>query len=208
MSAELRALQAQINPHFLFNSLNALYGTIPRNAEGARRTVLNLADMFRYFLQSDRPQIPLSEEVRIIRAYLEIEQLRLGERLHSSIDIDSDAGSVQIPALSIQPLVENAVRHGVASKPGPGSVRLQARRTRSGLEVQVTDSGPGFPPERDIEGTGVGLDNVRQRLRFTYGPEAELVISSGSDGTTVSFFIPVLHPHLERSETSSSARGA
>jgi hypothetical protein len=107
--AELRALQAQINPHFLFNAFNTLYGTIDRGSFEARRLVLNLTDIFRYFLQGNRSFIPLSEELRIIKAYLEIEALRLGDRLETELDVHESALSVMIPVLSIQPLVENAV---------------------------------------------------------------------------------------------------
>ena len=188
--AELRALHAQINPHFLFNSLNALYGTIPREAAGARRTVLNLADMFRYFLRTDRPVIPLSEEVRIVRAYLEIEQLRLGNRLSCTIDVDPQAMQVLIPALSIQPLIENAVRHGVAPKAGPGAVSLTVQCVPSGIRVQITDTGTGFADKQSSDNNGVGLENVRQRLRLNYGPAAELHISSGVAGTAVTFDVP------------------
>src|SRR5580698_10934834 len=118
--AEMRALQSQINPHFLFNSLNTLYGTIPRESAEARRLVLNLAEVFRYFLQTERPFIRVEEEIRIVRAYLAIEELRLGERLRVEFDIDDDSLGASIPALSIQPLVENAVKHGIATRPGAG----------------------------------------------------------------------------------------
>lgn len=188
--AELRALQAQINPHFLFNALNALYAAIPRQAEGARRTLLNLADLFRYFLQTERRTIPLSEEIRIIRAYLEIEQLRLGDRLHAELDVDPDALSIEIPTLSIEPLVENAVKHGIANTAGPGSVALRIRRVRESLDVEVQDTGKGFHSSQS-KGAGVGLDNVRQRLRLSYGPGADLQIGSTPEGTTVRFAIPI-----------------
>src|SRR5262249_52296022 len=112
--AELRALQSQMNPHFLFNALNTLYGTIPREATEARRIVLNLADLFRYVLRSNKTVVPLAEELQIVRAYLEVEQLRLGERLHVEIQMDDSALNVPIPVLSVQPLVENAIKHGVA----------------------------------------------------------------------------------------------
>ena len=112
--AELRALQSQINPHFLFNALNTLYGTIPREASNARRMVLNLADIFRYFLQSNKTFVTLAEEMEIVRAYLEVEQNRLGERLTVQIEVDDAALVVPIPVLSIQPLVENAIKHGVS----------------------------------------------------------------------------------------------
>ena len=110
--AELRALQSQINPHFLFNALNTLYGTIPRESATARRMVLNLADIFRYFLQSNKTYVTLAKEIEIVRAYLEVEQSRLGSRLSVEIQVDDAALGVTIPVLSIQPLVENAIKHG------------------------------------------------------------------------------------------------
>jgi two-component system, LytTR family, sensor kinase len=119
--AELKALQAQINPHFFFNALNTLYGTIDRGNADARRLVLNLSDVFRYLLRSDRTLIEIEEELRIVRAYLEIEQLRLGAKLRTEINVDEAALRAMIPVLSVQPLVENAVKHGVAPRTAPGS---------------------------------------------------------------------------------------
>ena len=139
--AELRALQAQINPHFLFNAFNTLYGTIDRESFEARRLVLNLTEIFRYFLQGDRSFILLSEEIRIIKAYLEIEALRLGDRLETELHISESALSVMIPILSIQPLVENAVKHGVAAKAGRGRVVLRIQAERGDLHVSVEDTG-------------------------------------------------------------------
>ena len=179
--AEMRALQAQINPHFLFNSLNALYGTIPRHVEGARRTVLNLAEIFRYFLQTDKALIPISEEIRIVKAYLEIEKLRLGDRLETEIVVDEEVEQVQIPALCIQPLVENAVKHGVAHKAGPGKVRVLVRDQGQHVRISVSDTGTGFDPDRETEprlGSGVGFQNVRHRLRLCYGDRSSLRVDS------------------------------
>lgn len=190
--AELRALQAQINPHFLFNALNALYGAIPRQAAGARNTVLNLAEIFRYFLQTEKTFIPLEDELRIVSAYLEIEKLRLGERLQTVIDVDNNARAVRIPALSIQPIVENAVKHGVAGKEGPGKVRVGIHCEFGHLKIEVEDSGGSFDPmsDRSSRGSGVGLENVRQRLRLCYGSAAELTISVKPGSTLVSVQLP------------------
>lgn len=190
--AELRALQSQINPHFLFNSLNTLYGTIPRDASEARRLVLNLAEIFRYFLQSDRALIPLSEELEIVQAYLQIERLRLGEKLRTEIDVDKLAERALIPILSVQPLIENAVKHGVSSRSSRGLVRLVARVTAAGVRIEVSDDGRGFEASKSAPGggCGVGLDNVRQRLRLCFGDPAILKIDSGPSGSTVSFLIP------------------
>jgi two-component system, LytTR family, sensor kinase len=190
--AELRALQAQINPHFLFNALNTLYGTIDRGSFEARRLVLNLSDIFRYFLQGDRAFISLAEELRIVKAYLEVEALRLGDRLETELDIDESALSVMIPILSIQPLVENAVKHGVAAKPDRGRVVVRAHNTDGVLRVAVEDTGGGFlgGGMASHDGAGVGLANVRRRLNLSYGPEWTLDISSSETGSTVTFAIP------------------
>ena len=139
--AELRALQAQINPHFLFNSLNTLYGIIDRGNSEARRMVLNLADVYRYLLRAERPMVEIEEELRIVRAYLEIEELRLGPKLRAVVEADPAALHIQIPPLSIQPLVENAVKHGVAPHSAPGFVRLAVRARGRGVTVEVSNSG-------------------------------------------------------------------
>lgn len=191
--AELRALQAQINPHFLFNALNTLYGLVPRQAAEARQTVMNLAEIFRYFLRNDDTTIPLEEELRIVEAYLQIETLRLGGKLRKEIHVDPDALRIPIPILSIQPLVENAVKHGIAPHAAGGLVRLEARLAGGGLDILVEDTGGGFGAGgRDPkEGAGVGLENVARRLKLSYGPDAELRIGSGPNGTAVSFTVPV-----------------
>ncbi len=191
--AEMRALQAQIHPHLLFNALNTLYGIIPREAAGARRTVLNLADIFRYFLQTDRTMIPLEKELEIVRAYLEIESLRLGAKLRTEMNVDPAALSIAIPVLTIEPLVENAVKHGVANNPEGGLVRLDAALESGALRVSVSDTGPGFTDAKS-EGAGVGLDNVLKRLRLCYGPNASIDVHSTSQGASVTFLIPLHQP--------------
>ena len=189
--AELRALQSQINPHFLFNALNTIYGIIPREAVGARRTVLHLSDIFRYFLQSDKVLIPLSEELKIVNAYLEIERLRLGPRLLTSIQIDKEAGPALIPILSVQPLVENAVKHGVSTRAEEGWLRLTARRVGDHVTIVVEDSGSGPKLQSPEAGAGVGLGNVRRRLQLCFGPDADIEMEEGEFGTRVQFSVPV-----------------
>jgi two-component system, LytTR family, sensor kinase len=188
--AELRALQAQINPHFLFNSLNTLYGTIARDNTEARRLVLNLADVFRYFLQADRTYIRVAEELKIVRAYLEIEELRLGPKLRTEFVVDDVALAASIPSLSIQPLVENAIKHGVASRSGEGFVRLHIECESDRIAVRITNSGEWEPRDGADPGTGIGLTNVRRRLRLCYGEEADVEVTVGSGATTVRFTIP------------------
>jgi hypothetical protein len=191
--AELRALQAQINPHFLFNSLNTLYGTIERGNSEARRLVLNLADVFRYLLRSDRTLIEIEEELRIVRAYLEIEQLRLGAKLRTQINVDESVLRATIPLLSVQPLVENAVKHGVAPRTGAGFVRLDITSRLNILTVTVSNSG-----ECDsiaLTGTsadgGIGLANVRRRLELCYGEESSFLAEVEHGVTTVGFLLPL-----------------
>ena len=190
--AELRALQSQINPHFLFNALNTLYGLIPRDASGARRTVMNLSDVFRYFLQTEKTFILLSEELQIVKAYLEIEALRFGPRLETEIEADELALTTQIPILSIQPLVENAVKHGVSASPNAGRLRVRVKAMDDVVRITVEDTGPGFSTDASGSpaGAGVGLANVRKRLKLCYGPDADLSIQRGQFGTRVEFSVP------------------
>lgn len=188
--AELRALQSQINPHFLFNALNTLYGTIPRGAAGARRMVLNLAEVFRYFLQSDKSFVPLSREIEIVRAYLEVEQLRLADRLQVEIHVDHGASEVPIPVLSIQPLVENAIKHGVAQSSESGYVRIKCEIHFQQLRVSVENSARGAAPEST--GAGVGLQNVRRRLEICYGPAAHLRLAIGTEKSLAELEIPLV----------------
>jgi len=191
--AELKALQAQINPHFLFNSLNTLYGTIDRGNAEARRLVLNLADVFRYLLRSDRTLIEIEEELRIVRAYLEIEQLRLGSKLRTEIHLDQASLRATIPLLSVQPLVENAVKHGVASRTGAGFVRLDITSRRDVLTVTVSNSGECDASALTAIGGngGIGLANVRRRLELCYGEESSFLAEVEDGVTTVGFLLPL-----------------
>jgi two-component system, LytTR family, sensor kinase len=194
--AELKALQAQINPHFLFNSLNTLYGTIDRGNSEARRLVLNLADVYRYLLRSERSLVEVEEELRIVRAYLEIEELRLGAKLHTEVDADKSALRVTIPLLSIQPLVENAVKHGVASRQGAGFVRLKIRATAHAVSVEVSNSGMWDTPPGRPSQSGIGLTNVRRRLELCYGAGARFDIQSSNGLTIVAFTLPVAQAQM------------
>ena len=154
--------------------------------------VLNLADIFRYFLQSGKSFVPLSEELRIVRAYLEVEGARLGDRLEIAVQADDAALDVPIPILSIQPLVENAIKHGIAPRAGPGWVRIRAARAAGNLRVTVENSG-GDPVGAD-SGPGVGLQNVRRRLEICYGAAARLELNFRGDRTVVEMSLPLAHP--------------
>jgi two-component system LytT family sensor kinase len=194
--AELRALQAQINPHFFFNALNTLYGVITRENSVARRLVLNLAGLFRHSFGVSSSLSALSEEIKIVRAYLEIEEMRLGSKLRTEFDIDESVLTEQIPVLSIQPLVENAVQHGVACRPGDGFVRLMIRRQGESLMVAVSNSGVFGAPPKDLKGHGIGMANVRRRLTLCYGDSSDLDVSTSGDVTTVRFLLPLRSSRL------------
>jgi hypothetical protein len=188
--AELRALKAQINPHFLFNTLNTIASLIHTHPEQAEETVERLAEMFRYLLNgSERRLVPLEEELAFVGGYLEIERARFGERLRVTRQVDPDVLRVPVPSLILQPLVENAVQHG---RGADGSVDLTIRAGASGDEVliAIADLGRGMDPGHGV-GWGVGLRNVDDRLCKTYGPAYALCIEANNPhGTVVSLRIP------------------
>ncbi len=188
--AELATLRAQINPHFLFNAFNALNAIIPAAAPDARRTLLNLAEIFRYSLASKSQFVPLQEEIEIVEAYLQIEKLRLGGRLSTSIEIDDRVRGQKVPALSIQPLVENAVKHGASVKAEGGRVSVSARRLGGRLRIDVADDGPGFDPRAEAA-SGLGLSSVERRLQLCFGRDVDFRIDSGRGGSRIAFSVPL-----------------
>jgi two-component system LytT family sensor kinase len=159
----------------------------------ARRLVLNLSDVFRYLLRSDRTFIEVSEELKIVRAYLEIEELRLGSKLRIEWDVDDAALGASIPLLSIQPLVENAVKHGVATRAGGGFVRLTIRvaHAQGGISVKIANSGECDLALLTNPGRGIGLTNVRRRLELCYGEDGHFEAATGAGVTTVGFDLSV-----------------
>ena len=168
--AELRSLRAQIDPHFLFNSLHSISALTAANPQGARRMCLLLADFLRESLKlGAQDRIPLERELMLAGRYLEIEQVRYGDRLRVEIDGDG-AGPCLVPSLLLQPLVENAVTHGIAHLLDGGTVTVQADRTPTRLHVRVES--PCDPERPQRKGAGVGLSNVRSRLRALHGAEA------------------------------------
>ena len=168
--AELRSLRAQIDPHFLFNSLHSISALTAANPQGARRMCLLLAEFLRESLKlGAQDRIPLERELMLARKYLEIEQVRYGDRLRVEIDGDG-AGPCLVPSLLLQPLVENAVTHGIAHMLDGGTVTVRADRTPVRLHVRVES--PCDPDRPQRKGAGVGLSNVRSRLRALHGADA------------------------------------
>ena len=180
--SELKALRAQINPHFLFNALNAIAGLIHRHPDRADRTIEQLADVFRYALRGAESEwAVLEDEIEFVRAYLEVERARFGERLQVDIQIAPEVRSARIPTMMVQTLVENAVKHGLSELLGPAVVGVYASRQDDRVVVAVTDNGEGFnarPGRRpaDRRSGGYGLANIRQRLEGYFGSSATLRI--------------------------------
>ena len=197
--SELKALRAQINPHFLFNALNTIAALIPREPAQAELTVEQLSEVFRYTVRhADREWVRVGDEIDFVHAYLDIEKARFGERLQVRIDVEPAAREVRIPAMIIQTLAENAIKHGVAAVRGPGSIEISAATENSTLRVAVEDSGPGFPAEVRPDALpepsrgGYGLRNVRERLRAYYGPAAHLAFGRSPAGMTrVAIELPI-----------------
>ncbi len=171
MEAQLQTLQRQLHPHFLFNTLNAISTLMHRDVQAADRTLVQLSGLLRVTLDSiARPQILLSEEIDFLDKFVQIEQTRLGDRLSVTFDVDADTLDAQVPALILQPLVENAIKYGVAPHSHAGHVSVTGHREGDMLVLAVTDDGPGpSEPALAALSTGIGLSNTRARLSHQYG---------------------------------------
>lgn len=196
--AEIRALQAQIHPHFLFNALNTITSLIRTQPEQAREILVFLGEFLRHNIRQEAPFHSVREEQKHVQAYLAIEKARFGEKLQIEVDVEPGTEEVLLPPLILQPLVENAVRHGLLPKEGGGLIRLSVRRAIDSLAIEVSDNGIGISPFklRNIlqnstsAGEGIGLRNVNQRLRGLYGRGLEIQSTLGT-GTVVRVEIPV-----------------
>ena len=205
--AELRALRAQISPHFIYNALAAVAGDIHARPEEARELLIDFAEFTRYLFRDGRSYVTLAEEVDHVERYLRLEQARFRDSLHVTVDVAPDARGAVVPAMSVQPLVENAIRHGVERRAGTGRIMIVARVVRGGdVELRVNDDGIGIAPERvgavlAGAGGGIGLSNVDARLRATFGERYALAIESRlGHGTTAIMTVPNLHGELPEHE--------
>jgi hypothetical protein len=190
--AQIRALQAQIRPHFLFNTLNVLSNLIHTDPRKAEDLTEELATVFRYTLDATRMEwVPLEDEVRFVTSYLRIEKARFEGRLSYLIDLEPQARPVRIPPMILQPVVENAVRHGIASRIEGGVVRISAKSSDGRLVLVVEDSGSGLKTGENLDRQGIGLKNVRDRLQHIYRDEAMLQLSAIEPiGTRVALTLP------------------
>ncbi|WNM42049.1 histidine kinase [Micromonospora halotolerans] len=209
--AEVRALRAQISPHFIYNALTAIGSFVRTDPERARELILEFAEFTRYSFRAHGEFTTLAEELRSIDRYLTIERARFGERLQVRLQIAPEVLPVTLPFLCLQPLVENAVRHGLSRKPGTGMVSIEARDAGAECHITVEDDGVGMDPTTltagiaelagagddpgDDPGQHVGLSNVDERLRSAFGDRFGLVVETGlGSGTKVSMRVPKFHP--------------
>lgn len=198
--AELKALRAQINPHFLFNSLNTIVSLCRTNSEEARHLIIELSDFFRRSLKSVREFVTIQEELELVDSYLTLEKARFGQRLSIKKEINSEVLDVLIPVFTLQPLVENAVKHGLLAREQGGTISISIDKQDNCVVVRIGDDGQGIEPEildkiltyGFGKGTGVGMSNVNERLKTIYGPQYSLTVDSSVGlGTNVKFLIPI-----------------
>jgi LytS/YehU family sensor histidine kinase len=192
--AALDSLRRRLEPHFLFNALTAVRATIRTNPDRARELVADLADLYRYLL-SHPEDAPLRAEVAHAQSYLAIERARLGERLSLVLDVPDALASCRVPALSLQPLVENAVKHGVARREGKGTIHLSATSEDGALVVRVEDQteGAALPEVANDEGAGIALATLRERLSRLFGEKASLTLTIGERGAVSSLRLPIAY---------------
>jgi two-component system, LytTR family, sensor kinase len=208
--AELRALRAQISPHFIYNALAAIAGEIHARPEDARELLIDFAEFTRYLFRDGRSYVTLGEEIAHVERYLRLEQARFGD-LHVTVDVPEEARDAVVPAMSIQPLVENAVRHGVERRAGSGRVAVTARVIGGDVELRVSDDGAGIEPEQVPvvlagAGGGIGVSNVDARLRATFGERYALRIESNvGEGTTAVMTVPHLRGEREELQLAQAA---
>jgi len=184
LKAQLNALRRQIEPHFLFNTLNAIAGLVRENRNDAAVSMIaGLSDFLRRVVEdSDRQQVALAEELEFTQKYLDIQKARFAERLKFSVEVPEELLGAQVPSLILQPMVENAVKHGIAKRVAGGAIRISACRDNGTLRLRVYNDGPGLPAGWEKSPSGIGISNVRTRLRSLYGDAFELTLRDQAPG--------------------------
>jgi two-component system LytT family sensor kinase len=209
VEARLKTLEAELHPHFLFNTLHAISTLVHRDPEAADRMISRLSDLLRItFDRSGEPRISLKEEIEFLQKYLDIEETRFQDRLTVRIEVDPEALDGEVPRMILQPLVENAIKHGIAPRSEPGFLQVLAGRAEERLWMEVRDNGSGLHG-RTLKAlrTGVGLSNTRARLEYLYGPQHRLEFSDRNGGLTVRVEIP-FRRHETGGVTPAAARVA
>ncbi len=183
--ARLQTLRMQLNPHFLFNTLHAVSSLVERDPRGVRRMIARLSELLRYTLESTGAQeVPLHQEIQFLEDYLEIQRIRFQGKLEVTIEIDAEMHDALVPNLILQPIVENAIKHGVSPLEGTGRLGVRAWRVGESLHLSVRDNGPGLPSSDGLPGgrEGVGLRNTRERLENLYGTAQRLSLEPAEGG--------------------------
>jgi two-component system LytT family sensor kinase len=208
MEARLDALQRQINPHFLFNTLNSIGSLVRSQPELAREMIVKLANILRMLLKNRDAFVPFEEELAFTDDYLDIEVVRFGEKLRVVKEIAEDTLPIVVPSMLLQPLIENSIKHGLEPRIGGGTVTLRSRiLSDARLLIEVEDDGIGMEAEAtagviseagwtgSASGNGIGMRNVRERMEVLYGSQAEVeIVSRPGRGTKVTLIMPVLEP--------------
>jgi LytS/YehU family sensor histidine kinase len=200
VAAELGALRSKLNPHFLFNTLHSIIALTQRNPAAAERALFQFSDMLRYVLDTERAgvdRVTLDAELDFVRDYLELEALRLGERLQVAWDLDPDAGDHLLPALTLQPLVENSIKHAFNPHSRPGLLRIVSRRDvgQGVLRLSVSDVGPGATRAAVDASPGLGLRTIGRRLELDYAGRAALTVHTRPGaGFTATVTLPLANP--------------
>jgi len=196
LTARMEALEARMHPHFLFNALNTVSSLVRTgDSKAAVRAVARLGDLLRTLLLDDGQEIPLAQELEFVGRYLELEQARFGDRLSARIDAHPAIMDALVPRLVLQPLVENALRHGIEPSPSPGCVEIRATRSGDMLELLVRDTGNGHGAA--TTSTRIGLSNTRARLAQLYGDRHRLALTTDAHGTVATVLIPFRAPRRE-----------
>jgi signal transduction histidine kinase len=205
--ARLAALKAQLHPHFLFNAFNSVSALLGRDPAAAREMLARLEGLLTLTLErAEAQEVTLAEELRVVEMYAGIEGVRFSDRLSVGVDVDARLHDVLVPHLVLQPLVENAVKHGIAVRPGPGKIAVSARAGGGRIVLSVADDGPGASPDCASRGEGIGLANTRARLAQLYGPAAALSVESAKGrGTRVTVTIPLRYASRPSGAEPSSA---
>ncbi len=193
--AQLQNLRLQLQPHFLFNALNTISATMYEDARAADEMLGRLAELLRASLRTAQTdEVPLSTEIESLQAYLAIMRARFGSRLTVRLEIDEDCDQDLVPSLLLQPLVENAIRHGRTERDGEGVITVRAARKNERLELEVEDDGPGVDDRGDLLSSGIGLSSTAERLRLLYGDAARFTAGNrAGGGFVVAASIPVRH---------------
>lgn len=185
--AQLQALRVQLHPHFLFNTLNGIAALVHKDAEAADRMIARLSELLRLSLQNIGVQeVALAQELEFLEKYLEIERIRFADRLDIRMEIAPETLSARTPYLILQPLVENAIRHGIAPRSAPGRIVVHAEREDDMLVLEVRDDGPGLPAGAAGRG-GVGISSTRARLERVYGPRHQFELRNAEGGGVIAF---------------------